>query len=134
MAHCKNIGGGPDDDDERSPPRLTAQEKGKGPKKTTTKKKRKRGDIEAERATVVAIAAERAERGSRGSGIRIGDQLSPAQRTAVEQLEASLGSPPGTILLGGRHVALEDAPKGTRVEEVEPPKETEQQAEEAEQP
>jgi len=36
-------------------------------------------------------------------------------------------------LLGGQRVALEDAPEGTRVEEVEPPKETEQQAEEVEQ-
>ena len=77
MARCKNVEGGPSDDDERRPPRLTAQETGKGPKKTTTKKKHKRGDIETERATTVAIAAERAERGGRGSGIRIGYQLSP---------------------------------------------------------
>jgi len=84
MAHCKNVGGGPGEDDKRRPPRLTAQEKGKGPKKTTTKKKRKRHDIETERAEVVAVAVERAERGGRGSGIRIGDQLLPAQRTVVE--------------------------------------------------
>ena len=122
------------DDDERHSPCLTAQEKGKGPKKTTTKKKRKRGDIETEKAAAVAIAVERAERGGRGSGIRIGDKLSPVQRTIVEQLQASLSSPPSTILLGVRHVALEDAPEGTRVEEVEPPEEVEQQAEEAEQP
>ena len=126
MAHCKNARGGPGDGDERCPPRLIAQEKWKGPKKTTTKKKCKKGDIETKRATVVAIAIERAERGGRGSCIRIGDQLSLAQRTAVEQLEASLGSPLGTILLGGWCVALEDAPEGTRVEEVEPPEETEQ--------
>ena len=80
----------------------------------------------------MAITSECAERGGRGSGIRIGDQLSPAQRTTIEQLEASLGSPPSTILLGGQRVALEDAPEGTRVEEVEPPEETEQQVEEAE--
>jgi len=73
----------------------------------------------------VAIALERAERGGRGSGIRIGDQLSPAQRIEVKQLETSLDSPPGTILLGGWRVALEDAPEGTQVEEVEPPEETE---------
>ena len=78
MDHCKNIRGGPGDDDERRPPLLTAQEKGKGPKKTTTKKKHKRGDIEIERVAAVAIATERAERGGRGSGICIGDQLSPA--------------------------------------------------------
>ena len=93
MAHCKNVEGGPGDD-ERHPPHLIEWEKRKGPKKTTTKKKCKRGDIEVERATIVAAAtAECAERGGRGSGIRIGDQLSLAQRTAVEQLEASLGSP-----------------------------------------
>ena len=81
----------------------------------------------------MAAATEHAERGGRGSGIRIGDKLSPVQRTVVEQLQASLGSPPGTILLGVWCVALEDASEGTRVEEVEPPKETEQQAEEVEQ-
>ena len=125
MARCKNVEGGPGDD-ERRPPRLTEQKKGKGPKNTTLKKKRKRGDIEAERAAVVAAAVERANRGGRGSGICIGDQLSPAQRTVVEQLEASLGSPRGTIMLGGRRVSLEDAPEGARVEEIEPQEETEQ--------
>jgi len=123
MARCKNVGGGLDDD-ERCPPCLIEQEKGKGPKKTTTKKKHKRGDIEAERAAAVAVAAERAERGGRGSGICIGDQLSPAQRTTVEQLEASLGSPRGTIMLGGRCVSLEDALEGAWVEEIEPQEET----------
>ena len=77
MARCKNIGGGPDDD-ERRPPCLTEQEKGKGLKKTTSKKKHRRGDIEVERAAVVAIIIEHAKRGGRGSGICIGDQLSPA--------------------------------------------------------
>ena len=73
MARCKNVGGGPSDD-ERRLPLLTEQEKGKGSNKTITKKKRKRGDTEAERAVVVAAAVECAERGGRGSGIRIGDQ------------------------------------------------------------
>ena len=80
----------------------------------------------------MAAAAKHAERGGRGSGIRIGDQLSPAQRTVVEQLEASLGSPRGTIMLGGRRVSLEDAPEGTWVEEIEPEEETEQHQEQAE--
>ena len=119
MARCKNIRGDPGDDESR-PPRLTEQEKGKGPKKTITKKKRKHGDTEAERAAVVAAAVEHAERGGRGSGIRIGDQLSPAQRATIEELEARHGSPCGTIMLGGQCVPLEDAPKGTRVEEIEP--------------
>ena len=117
MAQCKNIGGGPSNN-ERCPPRLTEQEKGKGPKKTITKKKRKRGDIEVERAA--AVAAERVERGGRGSGIRIGDQLSSAQRPTVKELEARHGSPHGTIMLGGQRVSLEDAPEGTHVEEIEP--------------
>ena len=70
----------------------------------------------------------------RGSGIRIGDQLSPAQRTTVEQLEASLGSPRGTIMLGGRCVSLEDAPEGAWVEEIVPQEETKQHQEQAEHP
>ena len=108
------------DDDERHPPLLTEQEKGKGPNKTVTKKKRKHGDTKAERAAAVAAAAEHAERGGRDSGVCIGDQLSPAQRTAMEEFEASQGSPRGTIMLGGQRVSLEDAPEGTHVEEIEP--------------
>ena len=89
------------------------------------KKKRKHGDIEAERAAAVAIAIEHAERGGRGSGVRIGDQLSPAQRTVVEEFEASHGRPCGTIMLGGQRVSLEDAPEGAQVEEIEPQEDTE---------
>ena len=125
MAHCKNVGGGPSND-ERRPPRLTEQEKAKGLKKTITKKKHKCGDIEAERETAMAATTECAERGGRGSGIRIGDQLSPAQRVAVEELETRYGSPCGTIRRGGQHVSLEDAPESTHVEEIEPQEETEQ--------
>ena len=99
MAHCKNIEGGPSDD-ERCPPHLTEQENGKGPKKTVTKKKRKHGDTEAERAATAATTIERDERGGRGSGVRIGDQLSPAQRAIVE-FKARCGGPCGTIMLGG---------------------------------
>ena len=59
----------------------------------------------------MAAAIERAEIGGSGSGICIGDQLSPTQRAIVERIEASLGSPPGTIMLGGWHVSLDDAPE-----------------------
>ena len=97
-----------------------------GPKKMVTKKKHKRGDTEAERVAAVAAVIERAERGGRGSGVHIGDQLSPAQRATIEELEARHGSPRGTIMLGGQHVSLEDATGGTRVEEIEPQKDTEQ--------
>ena len=99
MARCKNAGGGPGDEDPRPPPHLTAQQKGKT--KMITKKKRKIDDVEAERTTAVAVATERAERGGASSGVRIGDQLSPAQRAAIQRIEASLGSPPRTIMLGG---------------------------------
>ena len=58
--------------------------------------------------------AERAKRGGSGSGICIGDQLSPTQRAIVERIEASLGSPPGTIMLGGWRISLEDATKGSQ--------------------
>ena len=119
MTRCKNVRGGPSDD-ERRPPCLTEQEKETGTKKTVTKKKHKRGDIEVERAAVVAAAVEHAEKGGRGSGISIGDQLSPAQRAVVEELEATHGSPCGTIMLGGQHVSLEDAPESSHVEEIEP--------------
>ena len=38
----------------------------------------------------------------------------------MEEFEASQGSPRGTIMLGGQRVSLEDAPKGTPMEEIEP--------------
>ena len=106
MARCKNAGGGPGDEDPRPPPRLTTQQKGKA--KKTTKKKRKLDDVEAKRAAAVVATAERAERGGSGTGICIGDQLSPAQRATVERIETSFGSPPRTIMLRGRRVSLED--------------------------
>ena len=97
MAHCKNVGGGPGDEDPRPPSRLTAHQKGKA--KTITKKKRKLDDVEVERAAAMAATVEHAERGGAGSGIRIGDQLSPAQRATIERIEASLGSQPRTACL-----------------------------------
>ena len=57
----------------------------------------------------MVAAVERAERGGSGSVIRIDDLLSPAQRAAIERIEASLGSPPRTIMLEGRHVSLEES-------------------------
>ena len=68
MVRCKNAGG--PGNDKRRPPRLTMEQKEKGPKKVLAKKKHKRGDIEAERATIVA-ASKCAERGGRGSGVHI---------------------------------------------------------------
>ena len=106
MAHCKNAEGGPSDEDPRPPPHVTAQQKGKV--KTTTKKKHKRDDVETERATAVVAAVECAERGGSRGGIRIGDQLSPAQRATVKRIETRHGSPPRTVMLGGRRVSLEE--------------------------
>ena len=97
MACCKNARGGPGDEDPRPPPCLTAQQKGKA--KKTIAKKCKFADVKTERAAAVAAAVERAERGVAGSGVHIGDQLSLAQRDAVERIETSLGSPPRTIML-----------------------------------
>ena len=42
------------------------------------KKKRKRGDANVETATIVVAVAKPVERGGRGSGVCIGDQLSQA--------------------------------------------------------
>ena len=107
MTCVKNAGGGPGDEDPRPSPRLTAQEKGKAKKATT--KKRKLIDVDAERAAAVASIADRAERGGARSGIRIADQLSPAQRAAVERVESLHDSPAGTVMLGGWRVALEES-------------------------
>ena len=65
----------------------------------------------------MVASAERAERGGFGGGIRLGDQLSPAQRATIKRIETSFGSPPGTIILGGRRVSLEDAPEISHLEE-----------------
>ena len=74
----------------------------------------------------MAAAAERAKRGGSCSGIRIGDQLSLTQRATIKRIEASLGSPPRTIMLGGRRVFLEDALEVSRVEESQTQGVTEQ--------
>ena len=108
MARVKNARGGPGDEDPRPPPHLPAEVKGKATKKITLKK-RKYADADTARATVVAAAAERVERGGARSGVVIADQLSPAQRAAVEQVERHHGSLAGTIMLKGRRVVLEQA-------------------------
>ena len=72
-------------------------------------KKQKFANVETERVAAVAATAERAERGGSRSGVRIGDQLSPAQRAAIERVETHHGSPPGTVMLGGWRVSLEES-------------------------
>ena len=107
MACVKNVGGGPGDEDPRPPPRLSTKVKGKGTKKTTSKKQ-KFIDADTTRAAVAATA-ERAEREGARSGVVIADQLSPAQRAAVEAVERRHGSPAGTVMLEGWRVVLEES-------------------------
>ena len=42
--------------------------------------------------------------------------MSLAQRATVERIEASLGSPPRTIMLEGWHFSLEDALEGSQTQ------------------
>ena len=113
MARTKNVGGGPGDDDRRPPPRLPPDPKGKATKKIASKK-RKYPDAETARAAAVAEAVERAERGGVRSGVVIADQqLTPAQRVAVEEAERFHGSPPRTVMMAGRRLAIEETqPQG----------------------
>ena len=100
MTNVKNAGGGPGDEDPRPSPCLPTNVKGKATKKITSKKW-KYADANTTRAAVVAAAVERADRGGARSGVQIADQLSPAQRAAIEQVEHRYGSPAGTIMLEG---------------------------------
>ena len=108
MAHTKNVGGGPGDDDRRPPPRLLADPKGKATKKIASKK-RKYPNAETARVAAVAEAAERVERGGVSSGVVIADQqLTPAQRAAVDEAKRRHGGPPGTIMMTGHRLAIEE--------------------------
>ena len=108
MARVKNVGGGPGDEDPRPPPRQPADAKGKAMKKLATKK-RKYPDADIVRAATVAAAAERAKAGGGRSGVQIADQLSPAQRTAVQEVEHRHGGPAGTTMVGGWRVAIDES-------------------------
>ena len=108
MARTKNVGGGLGDDDQRPLPRLPVDPKGKAIKKIASRK-RKYPDAETARAAAVAEAAEHAERGGARSGVVIVDQqLTPAQRAAVEEAERLHGSPPGTVMMVERRLAIEE--------------------------
>ena len=76
-------------------------------KKLATKK-RKYPDADTARAAVVAEATERVERGGARSGVVIADQLSPAQRTVVQEVERHHGGPAGTAMVGGQRLVLEE--------------------------
>ena len=108
MARDKNVGGGPSDEDPRPPPHLPSEAKGKVTKKLATKK-RKYPDADTMRAAAVAKAVEHAERGGARSGVVIADQLSSCTRAAPEQVERHHGGPTGTIMVGGRRVAIDES-------------------------
>ena len=78
MARVKNVEGGPSNEDLRPPPHQPTDAKGKATKKC------KYPDVDTARATAVAEAAERAERGGARSGVVIVDQLFPSTRAALE--------------------------------------------------
>ena len=108
MARVKNVRGGPGDEDLRPPPRLPIDTKGKAMKKLATKKC-KYPNADTARAATVAEAVEHVERGDARSGVVIADQLSPSTRAALEQVERRHGGLAGTIMVGGRHVAIDES-------------------------
>ena len=87
---------------------LACLHKVKGKAKKLTTKKHKFVDADTARAAAVAAAVEHVERGGARSGVVIADQLSLAQRVAIEQVERRHGSLAGTIMLEGWHVVLEE--------------------------
>ena len=108
MACVKNIGGGPGDEDPSPPPRLPSEVKGKATKKLATRKY-KYPDADIARATVVAEAVERAERGGARSGVVIADQqLPPVTREALEEVERRHGGPARTVMVAGRRHAIDE--------------------------
>ena len=73
-----------------------------------TSKKRKYPDAETARAAVVAKATERAKRGGARSGIVIADHLAPEAQGRLREIERLHGSPPRTVMMVGRHLAIEE--------------------------
>ena len=73
-----------------------------------TSKKRKYPDVETARAAAVAEATERAERGGARSGIVIADQLALDAQDRLREIERLHGSPPGTVMMAGRRLAIEE--------------------------
>ena len=108
MARVKNARGGPGDEDPRRPPRLPADPKGKATKKLATRT-RKYPDADTTRAAAIVEAVEHAERGGAHSGVVIANQLPPATRDALEQVERRHGGPAGTVMVAGRQVVLDES-------------------------
>ena len=126
MAHTKNVGGGPGDEDPRPPPRQPAEPKGKATKKLAVRK-RKYPDVDIARAATVAEAAEHAKRGGARSGVRIADPLSPEVMASLERVERLHGGPAGTLMIGGRHVAIDEVqPQGEPQQQPQPAQQTQE--------
>ena len=81
-------------------------------KKLATRK-HKYPDADIVRVATVAEAAERVVRGGARSGVVITDQLSPSMRAALEQAERRHGGLAGTLMVGGRRIAIDESlPQG----------------------
>ena len=73
-----------------------------------TSKKRKYPDTETARAAAIAEAAERVERGGARSGVVIADHLAPDTQGRLREIERLHGSPPGTVMMVGHRLAIEE--------------------------
>ena len=73
-----------------------------------TSKKHKYPDAETARAAAVVEATEHAERGGARSGVVIADHLAPDAQGRLREIERLHGSPPGTIMMAGRRLAIEE--------------------------
>ena len=66
-------------------------------------------DADTARAATVAEVIDHAERGGARSGVVIVDQLPPATREALEQVEHRHGGLAGTLMVGGRRVSIDES-------------------------
>ena len=60
------------------------------------------------RAAAIAEAADHAKRGGAHSGVVIADQLPLGAMEGIERVECLHGGPPGTLMMGGRRLAIEE--------------------------
>ena len=73
------------------------------------------------RAAIVAEAVERAERGGARSGVWIADPLSPEAMASLQRVERLHGGPAGTLMIGGRRVAIDEVqPQGEPQQQPQP--------------
>ena len=76
-------------------------------------RKRKYLDVDTARAAAVVEAAEHAERRGAHCGVWIADPLSPEAMATLQRVERLHGGPAGTLMIGGRRVAIDEVqPQG----------------------